>query len=1773
MIKSIKNILKISVFFVIIITASCISAYASTSQYLDDSFYDGKGLAYGDGLLAPTVGSSDDNVDMSRGEVMFSETDYTINGRGNLQIPIIRSYNTSISVGTIGETEYSKKRPAPEMVGYYYTCSKDDTDVLVGFHNEFEAFEAPNFFIGRDYRDAYETTRYSDPYYTYPGLEHYRGAYTYTLNKARGHVIITRDRYITYKRDSITESAHQIDMGNGWTIKKPGFCLNDNGVDDGDRYSVITFQDINGKVCNLEFTFRKQDDDTYKCRTSDISEFERDYTMSFVNPDNVYETVEHPKGFEYNFIIESGDGIKYYTEMTTTTSFRLKAVSDRYGNTALYDPANGAKYTLDSGEEISVSTSGITRTYNGVTETVISYENERITSPDDPDDFFKCDDIATYTFKKQSGDSPSDSDSCVKYTMVQYLAREDLLYAPVGATDIRMLIGNYIDTVEHNTGMKQRYTYTTSLSSLINHISPAKSYFEEYNENIYNKKTFNFWQKSKNTVKYVNGSKKEIYVSADAETSEKAYTYNFNVSGQLTSSETDTTDTYTYSCACFDAPVSRQDHTDGGTLSTVSKYDSKHRLTKQTAGDTETRYTYGKYNIPLTVETDKDANTVIKTVNTLTEDEKSIAETKVYENDVLKSRSTFTYDSYGNVTSETKYINDTDTAVTNYTHEYLPDCSKKTTVTQTCLKDADGNVLPDIVAYTITDPYGNTVESCDGNGNIQISTYDRLNRPLTVTNADESTKSYEYNSVENYVISTDELGYKIKVYYDPWGNGIKSEYLDNDAWKTLKESTFDFRHRLSRYKKYISDTDFSYADYTYDRRDNIDREKVYDMEDNQKRYIAYNHIHTRDSDGRPLYEVDTTYYNGNTAKVKKINKYNYLDKLIEETYKDGNTVLKTTTNTYDYVGNKTGSTFPNGSTESYTYNHAGNVLTYTNPMGNTMTYEYDMAGRNTSVTDFKGNATTYEYDSAGRKIKIYSPFDGAETALKKTYYDSNGNVIKEMTKKNAAGEADRFKTMQYTYDNMNRLTCTDNGIADSSYSARYTRYEYNSKGNMIHVLKSLKDNSITYATKPSGCRYVDYEYDRFGRVIHMSGYSAYDTTYTYDLTGNKLSETVANGNSVGYEYDILGNITRVYDKNTGTNKATYTYNDLGQRISMTDPTGTTTYTTDQYGNLLTETKGDILKTYTYDISGNKATFTLADGGVQKINTSYAYDNLNRLTSVTDTGISAEYSYDINGNLTQKSVNGNVIAEYTYNQGNMPITLTDTIGETTKTYTTTYYLDGNKKSEGTCAEDMRMYKYDDADELIEETYGNKYTIAYQYDGMQVRKREAYTDLTTNEKSMYTYAATPQGLYSYRILNTETYDPRRGDEKSDSCDRDDNGNITDHTYYSETWARIRNFDYTYDAFNRMITSSIGGVTTTYAYNGDNLRQSKTTNGVTTSHVYDGSDIVYEKKGSDTYVYIRGLELIASKKNDGEFEYYHHDVHGSVIAKTNSNGQTDVYEYDAFGNMESTSTTDTENPFKYCGEYVDEETGFVYLRNRYYDPSIGCFTTIDPAMDGVNWYVYCANNPVSYCDPSGLSITSSKDDSQKIIELLKEIVANSLEFAYEDGQITIKKTYDTKNHVGQTLVSDLINANETVNINVGILDNEGFINSEYPSKNNQPMQIYIDPENKLGGIFTTYTQNDQGEVFEEKIPAYVVFGHELVHSWRDVYGLDVPSREEIGAIPCDYPKLWREEEIQTMGINYTDSQGNKMRDYKTYTGIISENGLRAENGINTRISYYGW
>lgn len=39
-----------------------------------------------------------------------------------------------------------------------------------------------------------------------------------------------------------------------------------------------------------------------------------------------------------------------------------------------------------------------------------------------------------------------------------------------------------------------------------------------------------------------------------------------------------------------------------------------------------------------------------------------------------------------------------------------------------------------------------------------------------------------------------------------------------------------------------------------------------------------------------------------------------------------------------------------------------------------------------------------------------------------------------------------------------------------------------------------------------------------------------------------------------------------------------------------------------------------------------------------------------------------------------------------------------------------------------------------------------------------------------------------------------------------------------------------------------------------------------------------------------------------------------------------------------------------------------GLIYMRARWYDPATGRFVSEDRARDGVNWYAYCGNSPVT-------------------------------------------------------------------------------------------------------------------------------------------------------------------------------------------------------------------
>lgn len=153
------------------------------------------------------------------------------------------------------------------------------------------------------------------------------------------------------------------------------------------------------------------------------------------------------------------------------------------------------------------------------------------------------------------------------------------------------------------------------------------------------------------------------------------------------------------------------------------------------------------------------------------------------------------------------------------------------------------------------------------------------------------------------------------------------------------------------------------------------------------------------------------------------------------------------------------------------------------------------------------------------------------------------------------------------------------------------------------------------------------------------------------------------------------------------------------------------------------------------------------------------------------------------------------------------------------------------------------------------------------------------------------------------------------------------------------------------------------------------SKTINGVKTSHIWDGTNIAADVSGSTVTKYIRGLQLISSKKGSNE-NFYTYNGHGDVVQLTNGTGAiTKQYSYDAFG-VETDKADNDTNPFRYCGEYYDTETDSIYLRARYYRPTAGRFITEDPIRDGLNWYSYCRNNPIIFIDPLGLVSVGLRD-----------------------------------------------------------------------------------------------------------------------------------------------------------------------------------------------------
>jgi RHS repeat-associated protein len=121
-------------------------------------------------------------------------------------------------------------------------------------------------------------------------------------------------------------------------------------------------------------------------------------------------------------------------------------------------------------------------------------------------------------------------------------------------------------------------------------------------------------------------------------------------------------------------------------------------------------------------------------------------------------------------------------------------------------------------------------------------------------------------------------------------------------------------------------------------------------------------------------------------------------------------------------------------------------------------------------------------------------------------------------------------------------------------------------------------------------------------------------------------------------------------------------------------------------------------------------------------------------------------------------------------------------------------------------------------------------------------------------------------------------------------------------------------------------------------------------------------------------RGIDVVSTTTSSGNtVSYPLYDAHGNNGGALTKSGSSftvsNEKSYDAWGGLRS--GTNANGKAAYCaniGHKQDDESGLIYMRARYYEPTSGRFINQDVKQDGGNWFTYCANDPVNLYDFSG-------------------------------------------------------------------------------------------------------------------------------------------------------------------------------------------------------------
>ncbi|MCR5881398.1 Ig-like domain repeat protein [Rhizobacter sp. J219] len=560
------------------------------------------------------------------------------------------------------------------------------------------------------------------------------------------------------------------------------------------------------------------------------------------------------------------------------------------------------------------------------------------------------------------------------------------------------------------------------------------------------------------------------------------------------------------------------------------------------------------------------------------------------------------------------------------------------------------------------------------------------------------------------------------------------------------------------------------------------------------------------------------------------------------------------------------------------YDSLSRVKDTTNPKNGITRFEYDGGDRLNKVTDPRLLVTQYPRNGLGDATSLISPDTGTATHT----YDEAGN-LKTRTDS-------RSVLTTYSYDEANRLTQaahTKTGMNSQTFGWTYDQ----TGAGFSHGIGRL-----TSTTHPAGS--TQYAYDAQGRLTT-------DIQRVDAAAGANATQIV---NTVGYEYDAAGNLTRItypsgaqvsfghtdgqvssvsLARNAGSTAATLVsgieFEPFGaiKRWQWHLAGGSTQVSERRYdlsARLTRYRLGNVLRDLTYDAADRITSYSHYDattGAAQtSLNQSFGYDENGRLTTITTATASWSIGYDANGNRTSVTLNG-----------------------TPSTYTTS--TTSNRLNSIT--NPARSFGYDNAGNTTSDTAG--YTSTYDAAGRLSTLTKAGVTTT------YSYNGLGQRVRKFGST---------GASSTTVFVYDQQGQLLGE--YSNTGAALREYVWLGSTPIAMFVPNGTNDPTVYYFHTDHLDTPRI--------------------ATDTANNVRWRWMA--------------EPFGTTAPEDN------------LSNLGSL----TQN-LRFPGQYADAESGLYYNYFRDYDSTTGRYAQSDPIglAGGINTFSYVGGNPIALSDPLGL------------------------------------------------------------------------------------------------------------------------------------------------------------------------------------------------------------